>query len=239
MLTYNIRGGLGTQLLNLMAAYGDAFDQDSDIEKIVLNFFNYPKGLREVNIDFISKIINTDIKIDTIDGTNKFPIFNQSIIKKVHQYIDKIRTKMPVKNTDQEPSGRPIIHVRQIDRPLVPISTYKNIVCHFPRSMVIGDDVEVVSRILSAGEGASLDTITSPYNNDSVEEWFMVYNSTVVIGGFSSYILSAALLNPNLSYYMIDKKSCQEGMITEYDWNCLDLFTELFDNIDWMEYKDD
>ena len=67
----------------------------------------------------------------------------------------------------------------------------------------------------------------------------MVFNSTVVIGGFSSYILSAALLNPNLSYYMIDKKSCQEGMITEYDWNCLDLFTELFDNIDWMEYKDD
>ena len=42
MLTYNVRGGLGTQLLNLMAAYGDAFDQDSDIEKIVLNFFNYP-----------------------------------------------------------------------------------------------------------------------------------------------------------------------------------------------------
>ena len=31
MLTYNIRGGLGTQLLNLMAAYGDAFDKDNDI----------------------------------------------------------------------------------------------------------------------------------------------------------------------------------------------------------------
>ena len=28
MLTYQIRGGLGTQLLNLMAAYADAFDQD-------------------------------------------------------------------------------------------------------------------------------------------------------------------------------------------------------------------
>ena len=76
---------------------------------------------------------------------------------------------------------------------------------------MIGDDVEAVSRILSAGEGASLDTITSQYNNDSVEEWFMVYNSSVVIGGFSSYILSAALLNPNLSYHMLDRKSCQEG----------------------------
>ena len=239
MLTYNIRGGLGTQLLNLMAAYGDAFDKDNDIEKIVLNFFNYAKGLREINIDFISKIINTEIKIDTTDGTNKFPIFNQERIRTVHKFIDKIRKKMPVKNTDQQPSGRPIIHVRQIDRPLVSVQTYKNIVCHFPRSMVIGDDVEAVSRILSAGEGASLDTITSPYNNDSVEEWFMVYNSSVVLGGFSSYILSAALLNPNLSYHMLDRKSCEEGMITDNDWKCLDLFTELFDNIEWMEYEND
>ena len=195
--------------------------------------------MREINIDFISKIINTEIKIDTTDGTNKFPIFNQERIRTVHKFIDKIRKKMPVKNTDQQPSGRPIIHVRQIDRPLVSVQTYKNIVCHFPRSMVIGDDVEAVSRILSAGEGASLDTITSQYNNDSVEEWFMVYNSSVVIGGFSSYILSAALLNPNLSYHMLDRKSCQEGMITDNDWKCLDLFTELFDNIEWMEYEND
>ena len=239
MLTYNIRGGLGTQLLNLMAAYADAFDQDSDIEEIVLNFFNYPKGLREVNINFISKIINTDIEISIIDGTKKFPIFNQSIIKKVNKFIEKIRIKMPVKKTDQKPSGCPIIHVRQLDRPLVPVQTYKNIVCHFPKSMVIGDDIQVLSRILSAGEGASNDTIPSPYNNDSVEEWFMVYNSKVVIGGFSSFILSAALLNPNLQYFMINKRACNEELITEYDWNCLDLFTELFDNIKWMEYTND
>ena len=38
MLTYQIRGGLGTQLLNLMAAYGDAFEKGKDIEKIVLTF---------------------------------------------------------------------------------------------------------------------------------------------------------------------------------------------------------
>ena len=230
MLTYQIRGGLGTQLLNLMAAYGDAFSKGDDIEKIVLNFFNYPKGLREINIDFISKIINTDIKVDTKDGTNKFPIFNQDRIKNVHKFIDKIRDKMAVKKTDQEPAGCPIIHVRQIDRPLVSVDTYKKITAHIPNSMVIGDDTDVL---------ASLDTQTSPYNNDSVEEWFMVYNSKIVMGGFSSYILSAALLNPNLSYHMLHRKNCKEGMITDNDWKCLDLFTELFDNIDWMEYEHD
>ena len=230
MLTYQIRGGLGTQLLNLMAAYGDAFDKDKDIEKIVLNFFNYPKGLREINIDFISKIIKTDIKIDTTDGTSKFPIFSQDRIKNVHKFIDKIREKMPVRNTEQEPAGCPIIHVRQIDRPLVSVDTYKKIIAHIPNSMVIGDDTDVLD---------SLNTQTSPYNNDSVEEWFMVYNSKIVMGGFSSYILSAALLNPNLSYHMLDRKNCKEGMITENDWKCLDLFTELFDNIDWMEYEHD
>jgi len=247
MLTYQIRGGLGTQLLNLMAAYGDAFNKDDDIEKVVLNFFNYPEGLREINIDFISKIINTNIKVDTTDGTNKFPIFNQERIRKVHKFIEKIRSKMPVKKTDQEPAGCPIIHVRQIDRPLVSVDTYKKIVAHIPTSMVIGDDTDVVSKIIEAGQVASLDkyplanrsTITSPYNNDSVEEWFMVYNSKIVVGGFSSYILSAALLYPNLSYHMLSRESCNEGMITDGDWKCLDLFTELFDNIDWMEYEHD
>ena len=239
MLTYQIRGGLGTQLLNLMAAYGDAFNKDKDIEKIVLNFFNYPKGLREINIDFISKIIKTDIKIDTTDGTSKFPIFSQDRIKNVHKFIDKIREKMPVRNTEQEPAGCPIIHVRQIDRPLVSVDTYKKVVSHIPNSMVIGDDTVVVDRIIHAAQFASLDTCTSPYNNDSVEEWFMVYNSKIVMGGFSSYILSAALLNPNLSYHMLHRKNCKEGMITENDWKCLDLFTELFDNIDWMEYEHD
>ena len=230
MLTYQIRGGLGTQLLNLMAAYGDAFSKGKDIEKIVLNFFNYPKGLREINIDFISKIINTDIKVDTKDGTNKFPIFNQDRIKNVHKFIDKIRDRMAVKKTDQEPAGCPIVHVRQIDRPLVTVDTYKKIIAHIPNSMVIGDDTDVLD---------SLNTQTSPYNNDSVEEWFMVYNSKIVMGGFSSYILSAALLNPNLSYHMLHRKNCKEGMITDNDWKCLDLFTELFDNIDWMEYEHD
>ena len=55
MLTYQIRGGLGTQVLNLMAAYGDAFDKGQDIKKVILNFYNYPPGLREVNINFLSK----------------------------------------------------------------------------------------------------------------------------------------------------------------------------------------
>ena len=54
MLTYQIRGGLGTQVLNLMAAYGDAFDKGQDIKKVVLNFYNYPPGLREVNINFLT-----------------------------------------------------------------------------------------------------------------------------------------------------------------------------------------
>ena len=67
----------------------------------------------------------------------------------------------------------------------------------------------------------------------------MVYNSRVVIGGFSSYILSAALLNPRVQYLMLSRKTCSEDLITENDWKCLDLFTKLFDNIDWMEYTDD
>ena len=59
----------------------------------------------------------------------------------------------------------------------------------------------------------------------------------IILGiGFSSYVLSAALLNPGLEYKMIKKGKCNEEHLTDYDWKCLDLFVELFDNINWIDY---
>ena len=236
MLTYQIRGGLGTQLLNLMAAYGDAFEKGKDIEKIVLNFFNYPDGLREVNIDFISKTIEHHLKVETKSGTDKFAIFNEDRIENVKKHIDKIRRSMPVKLNDMKPIAETILHVRQLDRPLVSINTYIDIIVDkdgLEPWIIIGDDMKTLQNIIDSSESF---VNHSPYNNDSVREWFMLCKSRLVVGGFSSYVLSAALLNPGLEYKMIKKGKCNEEHLTGYDWKCLDLFVELFDNINWMNY---
>ena len=236
MLTYQIRGGLGTQLLNLMAAYGDASEKGKDIEKIVLNFFNYPDGLREVNIDFISKTIEHYLKVETKSGTDKFAIFNKDRIKNVKKHIDKIRRSMPVKLNDMKPIAETILHVRQLDRPLVSVNTYIDIIVDkdgLEPWIIIGDDMKTLQNIIDSSESF---VNHSPYNNDSVREWFMLCKSRLVVGGFSSYVLSAALLNPGLEYKMIKKGKCNEEHLTGYDWKCLDLFVELFDNINWMNY---
>ena len=236
MLTYQIRGGLGTQLLNLMAAYGDAFEKGKDIEKIVLNFFNYPDGLREVNIDFISKTIEHYLKVETKSGTDKFAIFNKDRIENVKKHIDKIRRSMPVKLNDMKPIAETILHVRQLDRPLVSVNTYIDIIVDkdgLEPWIIIGDDMKTLQNIIDSSESF---INHSPYNNDSVREWFMLCKSRLVVGGFSSYVLSAALLNPGLEYKMIKKGKCNEEHLTGYDWKCLDLFVELFDNINWMNY---
>ena len=236
MLTYQIRGGLGTQLLNLMAAYGDAFEKGKDIEKIVLNFFNYPDGLREVNIDFISKTIEHYLKVETKSGTDKFAIFNKDRIENVKKHIDKIRRVMPIKLNDMKPIAETILHVRQLDRPLVSINTYIDIIVDkdgLEPWIIIGDDMKTLQNIIDSSESF---VNHSPYNNDSVREWFMLCKSRLVVGGFSSYVLSAALLNPGLQYKMIKKGMCNEEHLTGYDWKCLDLFVELFDNINWMNY---
>ena len=236
MLTYQIRGGLGTQLLNLMAAYGDAFEKGKDIEKIVLNFFNYPDGLREVNIDFISKTIEHYLKVETKSGTDKFAIFNKDRIENVKKHIDKIRRVMPIKLNDMKPIAETILHVRQLDRPLVSVNTYIDIIVDkdgLEPWIIIGDDMKTLQNIIDSSESF---VNHSPYNNDSVREWFMLCKSRLVVGGFSSYVLSAALLNPGLEYKMIKKGKCNEEHLTGYDWKCLDLFVELFDNINWMNY---
>ena len=236
MLTYQIRGGLGTQLLNLMAAYGDAFEKGKDIEKIVLNFFNYPDGLREVNIDFISKTIEHYLKVETKSGTDKFAIFNKDRIENVKKHIHKIRREMPIKLNDMKPIAETILHVRQLDRPLVSVNTYIDIIVDkdgLEPWIIIGDDMKTLQNIIDSSESF---VNHSPYDNDSVREWFMLCKSRLVVGGFSSYVLSAALLNPGLEYKMIKKGKCNEEHLTGYDWKCLDLFVELFDNINWMNY---
>ena len=236
MLTYQIRGGLGTQLLNLMAAYGDAFEKGKDIEKIVLNFFNYPDGLREVNIDFISKTIEHYLKVETKSGTDKFAIFNKDRIENVKKHIHKIRRSMPIKLNDMKPIAETILHVRQLDRPLVSVNTYIDIIVDkdsLEPWIIIGDDMKTLQNIIDSSESF---VNHSPYDNDSVREWFMLCKSRLVVGGFSSYVLSAALLNPGLEYKMIKKGKCNEEHLTGYDWKCLDLFVELFDNINWMNY---
>ena len=236
MLTYQIRGGLGTQLLNLMAAYGDAFEKGKDIEKIVLNFFNYPDGLREVNIDFISKTIEHHLKVETKSGTDKFAIFNKDRIENVKKHIHKIRISMPVKLNDMKPIAETILHVRQLDRPLVSVNTYIDIIVDkdgLEPWIIIGDDMKTLQNIIDSSESF---VNHSPYDNDSVREWFMLCKSRLVVGGFSSYVLSAALLNPGLEYKMIKKGKCNEEHLTGYDWKCLDLFVELFDNINWIDY---
>ena len=236
MLTYQIRGGLGTQLLNLMAAYGDAFEKGKDIEKIVLNFFNYPDGLREVNIDFISKTIEHYLKVETKSGTDKFAIFNKDRIENVKKHIHKIRRSMPVKLNDMKPIAETILHVRQLDRPLVSVNTYIDIIVDkdgLEPWIIIGDDMKTLQNIIDSSESF---VNHSPYDNDSVREWFMLCKSRLVVGGFSSYVLSAALLNPGLEYKMIKKGKCNEEHLTGYDWKCLDLFVELFDNINWIDY---
>ena len=236
MLTYQIRGGLGTQLLNLMAAYGDAFEKGKDIEKIVLNFFNYPDGLREVNIDFISKTIEHYLKVETKSGTDKFAIFNKDRIENVKKHIHKIRRSMPIKLNDMKPIAETILHVRQLDRPLVSVNTYIDIIVDkdgLEPWIIIGDDMKTLQNIIDSSESF---VNHSPYNNDSVREWFMLCKSRLVVGGFSSYVLSAALLNPGLEYKMIKKGKCNEEHLTGYDWKCLDLFVELFDNINWIDY---
>lgn len=236
MLTYQIRGGLGTQLLNLMAAYGDAFAKDKDIEKIVLNFFNYPDGLREVNIDFISKTIEHHLKVETKSGTEKFAIFDKGRIENVKKHIHKIRRAMPIKLNDMKPIAETILHVRQLDRPLVSVNTYIDIIVDkdsLEPWIIIGDDMRTLQNIIDSSESF---VNHSPYDNDSVREWFMLCKSRLVVGGFSSYVLSAALLNPGLEYKMIRKGKCNEEHLTGYDWKCLDLFVELFDNINWMDY---
>ena len=209
------------------------------INQILVKKTHWNKFTEDEQKKFSPFIINRWLSMDK-DFIEIVQTYEWVFINNFHicsdDHIDKIRRVMPIKLNDMKPIAETILHVRQLDRPLVSVNTYIDIIVDkdgLEPWIIIGDDMKTLQNIIDSSESF---VNHSPYNNDSVREWFMLCKSRLVVGGFSSYVLSAALLNPGLEYKMIKKGKCNEEHLTGYDWKCLDLFVELFDNINWIDY---
>ena len=152
MFHYNIRGGLGTQVLQFVNVYADALEKGLTDERleITLNFGNYDDwfysnpGNHIVDLDFLSLLFDYEPfpNIKNTIGTNKSNCFNINSAINMVKYREKIIDLMKFKSYPFVPFDKEYVCILglRIDNSFLGMNIY-TIWNKFDYSgIIIGDD---------------------------------------------------------------------------------------------------
>ena len=228
----NCRGGIGTQLIELMGWYALAIEARDTIDLININCGGWrDDGAGNVLKDYISELfVMPKARVRTTSGTAKLGIFQKpGIFDLILKHRKDIRAQLgPMKFYFPAPLV-PVLHVRRGDYQWVPIETYieyarKNVpVCFIGN---IADDTADVAR--ESGYTAAADI-----SNTATIDWLAAFFAPEVIGTASTFIISMLFMDPTKHVKMFRN---QEGAVFE---DCmrplLRQFEPQFPNFRWAE----
>ncbi len=201
MSEYPIRGGLGTQIMSIFAVYAHAIEHNNTVDKIWHNGGGYGPITKDTNIMFYEDVLkfkNTP-KFEMIDGRNKTSAFREPYTSLILKHWYKILDNVYAPGKGQ--NHKNIIHIRQLDRAFVNQEQWAFLKNKFPDYEIIGDEEENA--------------------NDTVEDWHTIFGANQVIGSYSAYTLSAAMLNKNLNLKIISPAFCNRSIMDEQSWNAV------------------
>jgi hypothetical protein len=214
MASYHIRGGLGTQIISVMMAYAMAIENKETVDTLYFNYGNYFNPLtKDINIWFIDDVLYFKTKkpdVVSIAGQEKINISSISNIALLAKNIEEVRKNLRPRLYFQ--TRKTLLHMRGLDRALVRPDTYKKFELGEKPDLVLTDDDKL--------EGQT---------GDPVKDWRKVLTARRVIGGYSNYTISCALLNPKQTLEIIGKDYSWGG--DEKLWKAVDKLVDCFPNI--------
>ena len=243
MFQYNIRGGLGTQVLQFVNVYADALEKGLTDEKleITLNFGNYDDwfysnpGNHIVDLDFLSLLFDYEPfpNIKNTIGTNKSNCFNINSATKMVKYREEIINLMNFRSYPFVPFNKEyVIHTRTKDRQLISKKEYIYYMSKIERlglnsGIIIGDDREFCESLVRENSSWRLSD-----NETSVNDWLaLATGKNIVISSFTTYTLAAAYFNPNSKFYIL--KSDPNKLVRKSDWETVEYFIKEFNNLEY------
>ena len=241
MYHYNIRGGLGTQVLQFVNVYADALNKGLTNEKleITLNFGNYDKwfytnpGNHIVDLDFLSALFDFSPFpiIKNKIGTHKSNCFNMKSAMNMVKYRETIIDLMKFRSYSFVPFNKEyVLHTRTKDRQLISRKEYIEYIGNFDSSQcgyIIGDDSTFCESLVSSNTNWKLSD-----NETSVNDWLaLATGENKVVSSFTTYTLSAAYFNPNSKFYIL--KNDPNNMVSSTDWDTVEYFIQEFNNLEY------
>ena len=221
MAEFHIRGGLGTQILSLYACYAIAIENNETVDKLYFNHGFYSSETKEPNIIFVDKIVRFRKKPEfvIVQGTNKTSPFTHRNVNLIVKHWKRIQEEVFLKKSIQQTNER-IIHIRQKDRALVAIEKFDKL---------ITNDITVISDDPSVYQRYNIEAV-----DDTISDWEKICSADIVVGGYSTYTLIAGMMNPNMNLYIIRKEDCNSRLLSDDDWNALNIYVSAFSNIRWI-----
>lgn len=220
----DIRGGLGTQLLELMGCYALAIEKGETITQIRINCGGESNdGAGNVLKDYVSEMFRTLLApvVVTRGGQKLGVLKDDSALPLILKHHERVLSALgPLMAAAIIPTI-PVLHVRRGDYQWVPLETYIDYarahdVCLIGN--IAEDTVRVPGRNISSG--------------DPVKDWLAGFCAPEIIGTASTFILSMLFFDPKMHVAMF---SNQEGEIFEKTMRpLLQKFAPHFPNLRWV-----
>jgi hypothetical protein len=244
----NIRGALGTQILETLVGLSRAEVKGEIIDEIHINCGG--DVVDTARVDYITKLFDLPIPVSITNGTLKQRAWSRENIellasncpvhmlrpKKSDNAIRSLYKRLMIKKPH-------VFHVRGKDRQVVSNwqyeMTFNQILMEtlkdtnsFPEFRIVGDDPRLISLLTAGYHDANIVNASS----DPISDWMQCYHANVLYSSFTSFTLSAALFHPEKPYRIIDqsKSTGPHSVSDEYFQSIQYLMDNYFKDASWI-----
>mgnify|MGYP003110717285 CR=1 FL=1 len=255
-MDYHVRGGIGTQIMQFLAANSIAWENNEKVEKIILNWGHYPnwmyddskRGNHLVDVNYLQEVFQHIQlpKFESIQGQNKTNFFHTPIAELMIKHRDRLIRAFPIffpielgqfpfqrKNYEMINDSM-ILHVRGKDRPNLTQEEYSSIwkLNSKEGKYIIGDDEELIKKVA----GSNSYCLGNDSANPSEDFLTLAYGeNNIVFSGFTTFTFAAAFLNQNSSFKIVRGRDKFSGGINNKDWDAMDYFESEMKNLKFLD----
>jgi len=257
----NVRGALGTQVIELLAAlarlaengekienrssgwrpssYGLSRETSSAIPQAPAWFININAGgdvVDTVREDYLSQLIcNVSCTVD-LNGTKKTGGWNVEDFRLIKKHNAAICDALVFRNMNNSVYLKELIHVRGKDRQLISTNTYIKMYDKL-RLPVIGDDPHIID--IMTYEDNYIGHVHRRMGIDytAAQDWMTVLNADVVHCSISSFVISALLLDPMKEAHIIRPTEGAPHKVSSHVVDAVEFLAQEWPNVTFDEFK--
>jgi hypothetical protein len=204
----NVRGGLGMQVLETMVGYAKAIERNEYVEAIEISTGG--DVVDPVKHNFLGSVINVAVPIGTTNSKLKQNAWTKENFELLVKHYDEVMKCFEVKTEKAFTGVLRVFHIRGKDRQIISENTYRELIEQFSRQdphrfYVFSDDFDLAERVISELDYQPLMN-TSLALQAANQDWQSCVTAMEIMGPFSTFTLSAWLMNPKIHYTVLGPK---------------------------------
>jgi hypothetical protein len=224
----NVRGGLGMQVLETMVGYAKAIERNEYVEAIEISTGG--DVVDPVKHNFLGSVINVAVPIGTTNSKLKQNAWTKENFELLVKHYDEVMKCFEVKTEKAFTGVLRVFHIRGKDRQIISENTYRELIEQFSRQdphrfYVFSDDFDLAERVISELDYQPLMN-TSLALQAANQDWQSCVTAMEIMGPFSTFTLSAWLMNPKIHYTVLGPKYNDNMPISREYYEMLNILFE-------------